>query len=128
MDGNYVEFEGKTYAIDVEKLIQIATKTSDSVKDKTKVETWGYTTDDDGQGDFRVLQKEISESISDGTETFSTIRYDLIKNLLNLIVSPIADDNGNVMRINSFEDMFFGQLLAFNTLINEGIIIEVSED
>ena len=78
--------------------------------------------------EFKVVQKEISESTSDGTDTYSTIRYDLIKNLLNLIVSPIADENGNVFRITSFEDMFFGQMLAFNTLINEGIIIEVEQE
>ena len=128
MDGNYIEFEGKSYAIDVEKLISVVTKTNESVKDRTKVETWGYAADDDGDADFKVLQKEISESVSDGTDTYSTIRYDLIKNLLNLIVSPIADENGNVFRINSFEDMFFGQILSFNTLVNEGIIIEVTED
>ncbi len=125
MDTNYIEFEGKTYAIDIEKLVQAVTKTNETMKDKSKVETWGYASDGENDPEFKVIQKEISESTSDGTDTFSTICYDLIKNLLNLIVSPIADDNGNIMRINSFEDMFFGQILAFNTLLNEGIIIEV---
>lgn len=127
MDG-LIEFEGKTYAIDVEKLIKVATKTNEGIKDRTKVETWGYASDGDNEPEFKVVQKEISESTSDGTDTYSTIRYDLIKNLLNLIVSPIADENGNVFRITSFEDMFFGQMLAFNTLINEGIIIEVEQE
>lgn len=122
---DFIEFEGKTYAIDVEKLVKVATKTNETIKDKTKVETWGYASDGENEPEFKVVQKEVSESTSDGTETYSTIRYDLVKNLLNLIVSPIADDNGNVMRITSFEDMFFGQMLAFNTLLNEGIIIEI---
>lgn len=122
---DFIDFEGKTYAIDVEKLVKVATKTNETIKDKTKVETWGYASDGENEPEFKVVQKEVSESTSDGTETYSTIRYDLVKNLLNLIVSPIADDNGNVMRITSFEDMFFGQMLAFNTLLNEGIIIEI---
>lgn len=127
MDG-LIEFEGKTYAIDFEKLIEVATKANDAIKDKSKIETWGYATDTNNEPEFKVVQKEVSETTSDGTEAYSTIRYDFIKNLMNLIISPIADENGNVFRVNSFEDMFFGQMLAFNTFLNEGIIIEVEQE
>ena len=127
-ENTYVEFEGKCYMIDLDKLLETVTKSSATVKDQTKVETWGYVTDEKGNTDFKTIQKEFSETSSDGRETFSTIRYDLVKNLINLIVSPIADENGNVLRITSFDDMFFGQKIAFNTLLNEGIIIEITEE
>lgn len=126
MENNFIEFDGKVYAIDFDKLIEVVMKSSDGLKNKSKTETWGYLPEEDGVSDFRVLEKEISESTTDSLEALSTIRYDLIKNLLNLIVSPVVDENGNLIRLNDSDDMLFGQRLAFNTLVNEGIIIEIS--
>jgi hypothetical protein len=129
MDGSLIEFEGHTYAIDFERLMDLITKPQELSKDKSKTETWGYSTlDENGEGDFRCLQKEISENVTDNGETVNPIRYDLLKNILNLILSPIADENGNIIRIQSLNDMFFGQMIAFNTLINEGIITNISEE
>ncbi len=65
--------------------------------------------------------------MTDGSETFGTIRYDLIKSLLNLIVTPSTDENGIPVTMTSFNDMYFGQILAFNTLVNEGIIIDITD-
>ena len=127
-DGNFIEFEGKFYAIDVDKLISWVTKKPEPSKDRTKVETWGLVPDDTGDNEFRVLQKEVSENITENTDTVGGLRYDLIKNLLNLVLSPIADENGGIHRINTFSDMFLGQAISFNTLLNEGIIIEIGEE
>jgi hypothetical protein len=124
-----VEFEGKLYMIDVDKLMKMISEPREIVKDKSKVETWAYAAEKEGDDpELRVIQKEITENTSNAGETFGNIRYDFMKNLLNLVVSPISDEAGSILRINSFEDMYFGQVLAFNTLINEGIIIEVTED
>ena len=123
-----LEFEGKVYVIDFDKLMSLVTDLPDVSKEKTKTETWGYVSDEENKPDFRMIQKEVAENTTNGMETFGNIKYDFMKNLLNLIVSPISDDNGNLMRLESFGDMYFGQKLAFNTLINEGIIIEITED
>ena len=58
-DGNFIEFEGKFYAIDIDKLISWVTKKPEPSKDRTKVETWGLVPDDTGDNEFRVLQKEV---------------------------------------------------------------------
>lgn len=123
-NSNFIEFDGKSYAIDFEKLVSVISKTSET-KDTAKVETWGYN---DGDNEFKVIQRELSENTNDGSSTYGTIRYDLMKNLLNLVVSPFADENGNIMQISRPEEMFFGQALAFNTLVNEEIIIDVTEE
>ena len=108
-ENNFIEFDGKIYAIDVKKLFSYISKSTNEVKDKVKVERWGYDMDDE-ESDFKVLNKEIQETISDGSETFGNIRYDFLKNLLNLILAPIADETGGIMKINNLEDFLFGQL------------------
>ncbi len=124
-----IEFEGKVYIIYVDKLMKMISEPREIVKDKSKVETWAYAADKEGEEpELRVIQKEVTENTSNAGETFGNIRYDFMKNLLNLVVSPISDEAGSILKINAFEDMYFGQVLAFNTLINEGIIIEVTED
>ena len=130
LESNYISFDGRVFAINVEKLISYVAKPSvnENVKDKTKVERWGLLESDDNDTDnFRLISKEFSETLTDGSETFGTIRYDLIKSLLNLIVTPSTDENGLPEKIETFDDMYFGQILAFNTLVNEGIIIEITE-
>lgn len=123
-----VEFEGKLFLIDFDKLMSLVYDLPDVTKEKTKTETWQYVQDEDNRPDFRIVQKEVSENTANNVETLGNIKYDFMKNLLNLIVSPISDDNGNILKINTFSDMYFGQVLAFNTLINEGIIIEIAEE
>lgn len=130
MDNNYIEIDGHYYAIDLKKLFSIIASPADNgVKDKTKTETWGYVPNDTAkEGDFRMVQKEFTETVSDGSETYGALQYDLIKNLLTLVINPIADENGNLLQITDFENMLVGQALAFNTLLREGIIIEITEE
>jgi hypothetical protein len=128
---NMIEFDGKYYALDINRLITAVfeNKEVDKTKDRSKVETWGLASTGEGnEPEFRVIQKEVSESNSDSNENYASYRYDLVKNLLNLILSPLADENGGIMRINTLDEMYFGQMIAFNTLVNEGILIEVNED
>ena len=130
-ENNFITFDEHVYAIDINKLLSYVAKPSvnESVKDKTKVEHWGLVEDGQGnvQDDFRLISKEMSETLTDGSETFGTIRYDLVKSMLNLIVTPATDDNGVPVTINSLDEMYFGQILSFNTLVNEGIIIEITD-
>lgn len=129
-ENNCIEFDGRVFGINIEKLISYVAKPSvnENVKDKTKVERWALLDNEDAkEDDFRLVSKEFSETLTDGSETFGTIRYDLIKSLLNLIVTPSTDENGIPVTITSFNDMYFGQILAFNTLVNEGIIIEITD-
>lgn len=130
-ENNFITFDGHIYVIDINKLLSYITKPSinESAKDKTKVEHWGLIEEGDGSvgDDFRLLSKEMSETLTDGSETFGTIRYDFFKSMLNLIMSPTTDENGLPVNMNSLDDMYFGQMLSFNTLVNEGIIIEITD-
>lgn len=116
---NHVSINGKYYAIDLEKLIEFC-------GDKQNVSntiTQTYGQDDNGK--MVLLEKEVGESTDSINEVFSTYRYNTITNILNLIMIPISDGTGNVILTEDFTTMHFGQKLAFNTLVEMGIIYEI---
>lgn len=127
MADKFIQFDGKTYALNVKRLFEILSDfcPAETTKEKHKSESWGYT--DDSYKDFKLLSKENMEHTVSDKETFASVKYDLYKNLLQLILNPTVDDEGNVMPLRSLDEMYFGQAISFNTLLNDGIIIEITD-
>jgi hypothetical protein len=131
---NTIAFEGKYYAIDVDAFMKAVSSKEDNENDKQTTVTQSYgipivnmhTGDPQATTDsIKLISKEITESNSNVNEIMSTYRYNLINNLLNILMTPISDGNGTVILTNSASEMHFGQKLAFNTLFEMGIIYEI---
>ncbi len=128
MDG-LIEFEGRLFAIDLDACVRFMI--SNRSNEVTKSETYQLLNNEKTgkpESDLRLVTKETTESKGDCNEVVSNVKYDLLKNLLNILVTPVPDSSGQAVVIHNFNEMHFGQMLAFNTLLNSGIIIEINED
>lgn len=119
----FILFEDKKYALDLNKCIDFML--SDKDIETSKTETYGMLEDSDK---LQMVGRELSETKSACNDVISNIKYDLLKNVLNMLFSPIFDSSGQPMMVKCFDHMHFGQMLAFNTLVNAGILIEIDED
>ncbi len=118
-----IKIADKCYAIDITRLMQIVTKTPQNEKNILTSLTQVYplsTTDDNDEEEIDIngiASKEIIETKSTLNETMNNIRYDFLK----MILTPLLNIEGTV---SDLRELTFSQKLSFNTLINEGIIIE----
>lgn len=131
---NYIAFDGRYYAIDVDAFMKVVSTKEDSEneKDTTVTQSYGIPlvniqgSDTQAVGDsIKLISKEITEANRNVNELMSGYRYNLINNLLSMLVTPISDGTGTIILTNTSSEMHFGQRLAFNTLLELGIIIEI---
>ena len=73
-----------------------------------------------------VVEKEISENKSSLNDVMNNIRYDLIRNLLTVLLTTYTDDMNRIIT-RDVSDLSFTQQIAFNTLLNKKIIIELTK-
>ena len=130
MDNNYLSINNILYAIDLEKVMEFITKPQDVVQ--TINQSYGVPMTQDEVnittlGDIQLLSKEVSETKNNTSEVQSTLRYNIISNILNLVLMPISDGEGVIM-INDSSSMHLGQRLSFNTLYEMGIIYEIEQE
>ena len=111
--------DNRKWGVDIDKFTKICL-TSDNEKSKDTEITEGYEKDDNGN--FTQTSKIIREVNSQGNMQNDTIRYDLFKTLLSVILDK------KVMGFGSLENEIqydFSFNIAFNTLLKEGIIYEI---
>ena len=115
------EINGKNYIIDLDRLMSWVTETPSSEKNINTITTMTYPITNDGNN-IENMEKEISETKSTLNETMNNIRYDIIRNLFNVLFTTLSVDD---TIINFTEKNFsFPQKLVFNTLLSKKIIIE----
>ena len=127
MDG-LISYDGKIYAIDIDRMFQFVMNDQNNDKinsDRVVTQSYGIPNIEEFMDaknpKLQLLSKDISENISGMNETMINIRYDMVKNLLSMIMINQAVDS----RVASPSDFDFGQVLAFNTLIQEKIIYQI---
>lgn len=132
---DYFEFNGHYYSINMDKYMEFISETKNSEKDNSTVITQVFSDSEDEYErpnneqmlpPFKVVSKEITENKNNTNPIFNNIRYDLLKTLLTTLISPYYNQDGSFIMFNSEEDLFLGQKIAFNTLINKGIIFEIN--
>ncbi len=109
----------RKWGVDIDKFTKLCL-TSDNEKSKDTEITEGYEKDENGM--MTQVSKIIREVNSQGNMQNDTIRYDLVKTLLSVILEKKA------MNFGSFENELqfdFSFNIAFNTLLNAGIIYEI---
>lgn len=132
---DYFEFNGHYYSINMDKYMEFISETKNSEKDNSTVITQVFSDSEDEYErpnneqmlpPFKVVSKEITENKNNTNPIFNNIRYDLLKTLLTTLISPYYNQDGSFIMFNSEEDLFLGQKIAFNTLLNKGIIFEIN--
>lgn len=117
-----IEIDGKYYIIDLDKLMSWVSETPSSEKNISTITTMTYPATNDGEQE--TIEKEVSESKSTLNEIMNNVRYDLIRSLINVILTIFVNDTNQVLILTK-DDLTFGQKLAFNTLLHKKIITEV---
>lgn len=128
MNSNYLEIEGKYYAINMDKVIEFISEDEGSVQ--TISQNYGIPLTQNGSlnDEFKLISKEVSEQKEHVSETMSNLRYSLLTYLLNIILAPLSDGSGNVIVVESLKTLHLGQVISFNTLFEMGIIYEIENN
>lgn len=128
MNTNYLEIEGKYYAIDMDKVIEFISENGESTQ--TISQNYGIPFSDKGliSDEIRLISKEVSETKESVSENMSNLRYSLLTYLLNILLAPLSDGTGNVIVADSMKSLHLGQVISFNTLFEMGIIYEIDNN
>ncbi len=118
-----IENEDKKYAIDVDRLMAWVSETPSSEKNINTITTMTYPITNGEEQD--IVEKEVSETKSNLNEVMNNVRYDLIRNLLSVILTTYTNEMNQIITLTP-SDLSFGQKIAFNTLLHKRIIIEIS--
>ena len=110
-----IDIDGVIYKIDIDALMAWVSETPSSEKNISTITTLNYPLSDED-----IIEKEVSESKATLNDTMNNIRYDLIRNLINILFTNIND-----VVTYSLKDLTVGQKIAFNTLFAKNIIKEV---
>jgi hypothetical protein len=124
---NYVEIDGTYYVLDMDALSKyIVSNDNGNVVERTKSEQWVASENPDTKGDMELVTKDITETSQSRRDEHAPFRAEVAKMLLSLIMYPTVSDSGESITLKSLNDpMTIGQVIAFNTLLEEGIIKEI---
>lgn len=126
---NYVEIDGTYYVLDMDALSEyIISKDNGKIVETTKSEQW-VTSDNPKSKEMELVTKDITETSQARKDEHAPFRAEVVKMLLSLVMYPSVGENGESMPFKSLNDtMSMGQVIAFNTLLAEGIIKELDID
>lgn len=128
MNGNYLDVDGKYYGINMDKVIEFISESSNSTQSITQNYGIPFQAGEKISDDFRLISKEVSETKENINENMSNLRYSILTYLLNTIMAPLSDGSGNVIVTESLKTLHLGQVIAFNTLFEMGIIYEMEDN
>lgn len=125
---NYVEIDGTYYVLDMDALSKyIISNDNGNVVERTKSEQWVASENPGVKGDMELVTKDITETTQARRDEHAPFRAEIAKMLLSLVMYPTVGDSGESITLKSLsEPMTIGQVIAFNTLLEEGIIKEIT--
>lgn len=130
----FLEIENEVYALDLNKMINFVFEPNNN-KNIESSQTLLYTTDEGADSQMKLVSKQLTENKSnDNSERIDTIRYDLTRQLLDVLMgigvktNPFGDVVEQDSANSSLDDMTVGEVIAFNTFLNEGFLINVNQD
>lgn len=126
---NYVETDGMYYVMDMDALSKyIISNDNGNIVERTKSEQW-VASENPGSKDMELVTKDITETTQARRDEHAPFRAEVAKMLLSLVLYPTVGDSGESITLKSLnEPMTIGQVIAFNTLLEEGIIKEIAID
>lgn len=130
----FLEIENEVYALDLNKMINFVFEPNNN-KNIESSQTLLYTTDEGADSQMKLVSKQLTENKSnDNSERIDTIRYDLTRQLLDVLMgigvktNPFGDVVEQDSANSSLDDMTVGEVIAFNTFLNEGFLINVNQN
>lgn len=132
----YYKINDKLYYINVENLFKMVGELPSKEKLVNTTITQYYGNDDDDaieDDDFIEIRqinggKEIVETKSNANETMSSVRYDFMRGLINTLFDTRYSSNGVPVSVDDITELTMAQRIAFNTLIEYKILMEVDTD
>ena len=123
-----IEFRNERYAIDINRFFEVFSGNLLDENDVNTVITATYGEDGANNNDLSLISKEVVESKRNGIDTLYGLRYDTLKLLVDTLFTIQYDEkNGCVKDVSDYEDLTFAQKIAFNSLLNEGILIKIDK-
>ena len=121
--------EGNTYALNLEKLMEfIITPMNRELDGNTTLVQCYENNHIDSNPGLSLTKKEISENKTNINELTCSMRYNVIMEMLNLLTTPLTDENGMLISLLNLESWPLGHALAFNTLLEMGVIYQIEEE
>lgn len=125
---SYLSINGKYYAVDMDKVMEFIEGAGGGYVQSIN-QTYGMVGENTDSTDFKLIQKEVTETKDRLDETICGYRYSIITNMLNLALTSITEVGEDSMAlVNQFELYGVGQKIAFNTLVGMGIIYEIETE
>lgn len=115
MKNDLITFYGKTFYLDINKIMEWCLSSSTTPLKETEINE-GYDTND--EGDLTMVTKVVRESKTNNTQE-ENIKYDFIK----LILMPFMGDICSYEKIEGN----FSYALMLNTLIKMGFLVEINK-
>lgn len=110
----YIEFEGRTFYVDVDKIIEYCLKSENkNIRDSEITE--GYEKLDEESNALTLTSRVIRENTGTSNPQNDMITYDIFKMFLSILLGQEA--TSNPMLNVSFA-------IAFNTMLEMGFLIE----
>lgn len=125
MEHRLFSHDDRVFYINLNKMMEWICETPSQQKNIETTITQIYPIDIDNSFDGDSVQKEITEVKNTLNETLNTFKYDLLKNFFSVLFNNVMVSDGQIV---SLEDtgLSLGQTIALNTLMVEGIIVEVN--
>ena len=115
MGKEYFSYNGRTYYIDIEKIIEFCLKSENkNVRDSEITEGYEKLTDESNV--LTLTSRVIRENTGTSNPQNDMITYDIFKMILAVILGQEATSN---------PEMNVSYIVAFNTLMQMGMIVEI---
>lgn len=144
MNHSHAEFNGKTYAFDLEKIIKFCSSLTNNEKNSETTITHLYS-DNQNDDPGNILKKmpisqidnleisvceptskEIREIKANCNDNFNSIRYDLVRGIILPLLKTNYDKDGLPIIPEYESDFTFEQKICFNTLLKYGMLTEIN--
>jgi hypothetical protein len=116
----------KVYLLNIDAIIEYITKSDDSTKNVNTQTVNHYRSNDSTDasvgtfgGELVYVGKEVSEDKHTKSETIDTIRYDLIKSMIETLLNISFDGDED-----DLTSITFGEKIIFNSFIEKGFLKE----
>lgn len=121
----FFEYNGAKYAYNSSRLFELIVKpTNEEIDDTQLTIQESYVSNIEGDGDETKASKEVVETRSSINKDLMNIKYNFYRTCIDEFFDAGYDTNGIIKEFD-IKDLSLRQIMAFNTLLSEGIIYAI---
>lgn len=117
----FFDYNGLKYVYDASRLFELCVKQLTNETDDTQVTIQKSYSNEPSDCTITEIGKEVVETTSSINKDLMNIKYNFYKGLIDDFFNSGLDENG-MIRDFDLANLTMCQTMAFNTLVNEGII------